>query len=36
MIILNSYIEDMIDLHCHAVPFVDDGADDFEESQKII
>ncbi len=31
-----SYKNDMIDLHCHSVPFVDDGAEDFEDAKEII
>nr|WP_297769057.1 CpsB/CapC family capsule biosynthesis tyrosine phosphatase [uncultured Butyrivibrio sp.] len=26
----------LADIHCHIVPFVDDGAEDYEEAQKII
>ena len=36
MMFFNSYIENMIDLHCHAVPYVDDGAADIEDSKEII
>ncbi len=36
MMLFRSYLDNMIDLHCHSVPFVDDGAEDFEDAKDII
>lgn len=36
MMFFNSSANDLADLHCHIVPFVDDGAEDLEEAKKII
>jgi protein-tyrosine phosphatase len=36
MINFSRNIVGLIDLHCHIVPFVDDGAEDYEEAQELI
>lgn len=34
--IFKSSIPDLADMHCHILPYVDDGASDLEEAQKLI
>lgn len=34
--IFKSSVPDLADMHCHILPYVDDGASDFEEAKKLI
>ena len=36
MIIFKETTPKLYDLHCHIVPYVDDGAEDLEEAKKLI